>query len=81
MYNICIIQCVYLFFKSGTGLSHADAPFLFSVQVIETSILIRNGLLLLTGEESRLSLRYVGGFDSVVFLRVSVIHRTVVWLV
>jgi hypothetical protein len=28
------------YFKSGTGLSLADAPFLFSVQVIETSILI-----------------------------------------
>ena len=35
---------------------------------------------MLTGEESRLSLRYVGGFESVVFLRISIIHRTVVWL-
>jgi hypothetical protein len=55
--------------------------FFISVQLIETSILIRYGLLLLTGEESRLSLRYVGGFDRVVFLRVSVLHRTLVWLV
>ena len=31
---------VIFYFKSGTGLSLADAPFLFSVQVIETSILI-----------------------------------------
>jgi hypothetical protein len=47
------------YFKSGTGLSLADAPFLFSVQVIETSILIINEVLLLPGEESRLSLRFV----------------------
>ena len=56
-------------------------PLFISVQFIETSILIQYGLLLLTGEDSRLSLRYVRGFDSVVFLRVFVLHRTVVWLV
>jgi hypothetical protein len=33
-------SCTPFYFKSGTGLSLADAPFLFSVQVIETSILI-----------------------------------------
>ena len=32
--------CKSFYFKSGTGLSLADAPFLLSVQIIETSILI-----------------------------------------
>jgi hypothetical protein len=36
---------------------------------------------MLTGKDSRLSLRYMRSFDSVVFLQVSVLLRTVIWLV
>ena len=47
------------YFKSGTGLSLADAPFLFFSSSYWDKHLIINEVLLLPGEESRLSLRLV----------------------